>query len=309
MEQGIRIRTVILLWPLLLAVSSVHAQSAGDIDTLSQWRVNYEGTTGTYYLYDHYKYYISGTVSVDSLEYYALYRSGFRYGDPNYPPYYNHVYAGALREHENKWYAIDNYGEDILLYDFTLSVGDTVKSWAIPTFIGDTITIGAIDTIMVNGEPRKLFILNHSPMWGGAEYIIEGIGAQSGLFEWMTFFEWSSDLLCYAIDYIPLWQNQLYPNECDLDVSLNESSRSIKVSTYPNPFNTSTTIEYELYTISNIQFTVYNVMGEAVHLEEHALMPPGSHKVTWSPGHLPGGLYYAVLKSEDGVSVVKMIKQ
>jgi hypothetical protein len=81
------------------------------------------------------------------------------------------------------------------------------------------------------------------------------------------------------------------------------------LTAYPNPFTTSTTIEYELKEISNIQFTVYNVMGETVYHAEYSLMPQGSHTVTWSPGHLPEGMYYAVLRSEEGVEVVKMIKQ
>ncbi len=81
------------------------------------------------------------------------------------------------------------------------------------------------------------------------------------------------------------------------------------LTAYPNPFIISTTIEYELKEISNIQFTVYNVIGERVHHAEYSSIPQGLHTVTWSPGHLPGGMYYAVLRSEAGVSVMKMVKQ
>ena len=89
----------------------------------------------------------------------------------------------------------------------------------------------------------------------------------------------------------------------------NNVSNGLHLKTYPNPFTTSTNIEYELNAISNIQFTVYNVMGEEVYRTEESMMPQGRHTVTWSPSHLPKGLYYAVLKSEKGVSVVKIIKQ
>jgi len=82
-----------------------------------------------------------------------------------------------------------------------------------------------------------------------------------------------------------------------------------EVKSYPNPFTITTTIEYELKEISNIQFTIYNVIGEVVYATEDRLMPQGSHTVTWSPSHLPEGLYYAVLRSEEGVRVVKMVKQ
>jgi hypothetical protein len=87
------------------------------------------------------------------------------------------------------------------------------------------------------------------------------------------------------------------------------SSKAPFIALFPNPFNNSTTIEYKLYTKSNIQFTVYNMMGKQVYYLEENSVAPGAHKVTWSPVHLPAGMYYAVLRSGDGVSVVKMVKE
>ena len=86
-------------------------------------------------------------------------------------------------------------------------------------------------------------------------------------------------------------------------------NNSPRISTFPNPFTTSTTIEYELKEISNIQFTIYNAMGEVVYMAEDRMMPQGKHGFTWKPEGLPEGMYYAVLRSEKGVSVIKMIKQ
>lgn len=100
---------------------------------------------------------------------------------------------------------------------------------------------------------------------------------------------WYHDDLLTSIPFIKTQQNGLYA--------------------YPNPFTSSTAIEYQLKDISNIQFTVYNTMGEEIYNEMYSSMPPGSHKVVWSPTHLPGGMYYAVLKSKFGISIVKMIKQ
>ena len=90
---------------------------------------------------------------------------------------------------------------------------------------------------------------------------------------------------------------------------MNEWLSDNELLLYPNPFTNSTTIEYELNEISNIQFTVYNMIGEVVYSTEEGKVIPGIHTVTWSPGHLPGGMYYAVLRSGEGVKVVKMVKQ
>ncbi len=80
-------------------------------------------------------------------------------------------------------------------------------------------------------------------------------------------------------------------------------------NTYPNPFTNSTTIEYELTEPSLVQLTIYNAIGEVVYQAEDCMMQQGSHTVTWSPSLLQGGMYYAVLRSGEGVAVVKMVKQ
>ena len=80
-------------------------------------------------------------------------------------------------------------------------------------------------------------------------------------------------------------------------------------SIHPNPFTTSTTIEYELTEPSHIQLTIYNSIGEEVYKAEDRMMPQGKHSFVWSADRLPQSLYYAVLRSEEWVSVVKMVKQ
>jgi len=78
---------------------------------------------------------------------------------------------------------------------------------------------------------------------------------------------------------------------------------------YPNPFTTSTTIEYELIEPTHVNLTIYNAIGETIYEAEDRLMPIGKQTFIWSAESLPEGLYYAVLRSGEGVSVVKMFKQ
>lgn len=92
-------------------------------------------------------------------------------------------------------------------------------------------------------------------------------------------------------------------------VGVPEQEEDLLLSGYPNPFTTSTTIECELTEPSHIQLTIYNAIGEEVYQAENRLMPVGKHTFIWSPESLPEGMYYGVLRSEEGVSVVKMVKQ
>jgi len=80
------------------------------------------------------------------------------------------------------------------------------------------------------------------------------------------------------------------------------------IRSYPNPFTATTTIEYELQQPSTVQITIYNHLGKQV-----AGFPPGhkgqgKHKFSWQPRNLPAGVYYCVLRTENGMKTTKMIK-
>ena len=92
-------------------------------------------------------------------------------------------------------------------------------------------------------------------------------------------------------------------------VGVSETPDKGEISVYPNPFTTSTTIEYELTEPSHVQLTIYNAIGEVVYKAKDRLMPQGKHIFIWTADRLPDGLYYAVLRSEEVVEVVKMVKQ
>lgn len=92
-------------------------------------------------------------------------------------------------------------------------------------------------------------------------------------------------------------------------VGIPESLIGSQLSTYPNPFTTSTAIEFELTESTQVILTIYTHMGQVVEEIVDMRLSPGSYTYTWTTEGLPQGLYYAVMRSEDGVAVIKMIKQ
>jgi hypothetical protein len=78
---------------------------------------------------------------------------------------------------------------------------------------------------------------------------------------------------------------------------------------YPNPFTKSTNITYELTEPSQVQVVIYNTIGESIYVVVDGMMPEGKHIHIWTAGQLSPGLYYAVIKTKESVSVLKMIKQ
>jgi len=82
---------------------------------------------------------------------------------------------------------------------------------------------------------------------------------------------------------------------------------TLQVNKYPNPFNTSTTIEYELKQPETIRVTFYNQFGKQMEVIEES-QSQGLNKVVWIPGTLSDGIYYYRLKAGEQVASGKLVK-
>ncbi len=76
---------------------------------------------------------------------------------------------------------------------------------------------------------------------------------------------------------------------------------------YPNPFSTSTTLVYELQQPTTVQITIYNYLGEQVEVIRQT-QSAGKQQVLWIAEGLPAGIYFCVLKTNEGTKTMKMIK-
>ncbi|MBT3233760.1 MAG: T9SS type A sorting domain-containing protein [Calditrichaeota bacterium] len=64
---------------------------------------------------------------------------------------------------------------------------------------------------------------------------------------------------------------------------------------FPNPFNSSTTISYELSQPSFVSLNVYNPTGQIITTLKNGYLQNGAHSINWNSGNLPSGLYYITL--------------
>ena len=329
MEQGIRIRMLILLWLLMSGVSSIQAQSYYTLpDSNATWIMAEKYNPATFFHEFGLNPFQDDTL-INSNTYHKIYLK-----HEGWSP----EYAGAYRsESDGKTYFVSAFPNDTneyLLFDFSADVNDTINDIVVhgPLYA----PLGAFD-VVVDSIKNKLSgqynlkclylspIPPFPPYYDGNPLIwVEKIGClnggifnywECGLYLWTlrcmsaddTTFYFSTSLNCFFSEGFDLTYEQ---GSCEIPVSIAESeSHYSTLETYPNPFTTSTTIEYELKEISNIQFTIYNVIGEVVYMTEDRMMPQGKHSFTWTADRLPKGLYYAVLRSEEGVSVIKIIKQ
>ena len=76
---------------------------------------------------------------------------------------------------------------------------------------------------------------------------------------------------------------------------------------YPNPFNPSTTIRYELPTATRVSLAVYDVRGSLVARLVDAEQPAGRHEVLFEPRGLASGVYLAHLRVGGQVRTMRML--
>ena len=60
---------------------------------------------------------------------------------------------------------------------------------------------------------------------------------------------------------------------------------------YPNPFNPSTIISFDLINADRVSLEIFDIAGRQVASLLNGYMIPGSHQVNWNPGNLSSGLY------------------
>ncbi len=81
---------------------------------------------------------------------------------------------------------------------------------------------------------------------------------------------------------------------------------------YPNPFNPTTTLRFDLPEVSDMTLTIYNMLGQKVRTFDYHNTSAGYHSVTWDATNDLGqqvgaGVYLYQLQTKDFVKTRKMV--
>ena len=66
---------------------------------------------------------------------------------------------------------------------------------------------------------------------------------------------------------------------------------------YPNPFNPSTTIRYDVPETSTVRLTVFDGLGRSVEVLGAWRLAPGTYSATWDPRAVPSGVYFVRMEA------------
>jgi len=104
---------------------------------------------------------------------------------------------------------------------------------------------------------------------------------------------------------IKWWEN-------DGIVGINENISSkdttpLLLRCYPNPFNTSTTINYEVKTGGKVKLSVFDTYGNERSILVDQFLPPGFYNSRLKGDDFDKGIYYYPMKSGNSIQTKKMI--
>jgi hypothetical protein len=76
---------------------------------------------------------------------------------------------------------------------------------------------------------------------------------------------------------------------------------------YPNPFNPSTTIKYQIPKSGLVTLKVYNVLGKEITTLVNEEKSVGSYEITFDASGLSSGIYFYKLSADNFQQTKKMI--
>lgn len=218
----------------------------------------------------------------------------------------NMTYYAALRENSTKqvFVKLKDYYDEILIYDFSLNIGDTIHSNSPYGYLSyQTNTISDIDTIeLENNQFRRRFRINDT-----GEYWIEGIGSNRGLFYPITesLIGTANDLLCFKQNDTIIYLNNPECDKCFCSLAtaiLEITKKSNILKIYPNPGTSEIFIEPPFEKgLSTIN--MYNSNGNLINTINASSFP-----IKLKIKDLPFGIYFIRVIRGELVYEQKFIK-
>lgn len=113
----------------------------------------------------------------------------------------------------------------------------------------------------------------------------------------------------FDMDVLYLDDFTLVDNSVAIGIAENDFVNGVKLGqNSPNPFNTFSTINYELASKSEVALSVYDVTGKKVAEQTEGTQSAGAHTIKVNASNLSAGVYYYSLKvGENNSSAKKMV--
>ena len=181
---------------------------------------------------------------------------------------------------------------------------DSLATTGLPIYVTELDIDGPSDAIQLQDYQRIFPTLYEHPgvqgitLWGwrpglwrndqGA-YIINQDGTERPALVWLRDYLDTVNVVVSADDVVKV------PSQFSLE------------NNYPNPFNPTTTIGYEVPSTSKISLKVYNVLGQEVATLFEGVRQAGHYKAVFDASKLTSGVYFYRLSANNFVATKKLM--
>ncbi|MCB0805236.1 MAG: T9SS type A sorting domain-containing protein [Bacteroidales bacterium] len=242
-------------------------------------------------------YKISGDTVIDNKAYKKVFKS-----EEEFPVSWQY-WGGMREENQEAWYiGINNYPES-KIYDFDLSVGDTIN------FIFDFQPM-AVDSIVfkeINGEDRKHIYFSYPNMGYTKECWIEGIGSNRGILQSGTagFVGGWTWMMCKSENQQLIYMNPDYETCYMISTGIEDNRSGSKLRVYPNPAKGNFFVRLPDNISGNeCILKMYNAQGE---LFEQINATTGDDRFILDSQKFPKGMYLIKVETESRVFTSKVV--
>jgi hypothetical protein len=176
--------------------------------------------------------------------------------------------------------------------------------WRFPIHVGYALSEGT-DTVFrySEGSPE---ILSHESYCQNPRIYFDSLWfrTDSGLTEW----RWE-----HCIDYLDFGGEAFGSARLisaiitSVDEPVSLPSRTRLITNYPNPFNGTTTIGYDLEKGGPVSLTLYDMNGRLILSVDEGYKNPGNHSITLKEEGLSSGVYFVQLQTTDVIQVGRLI--
>jgi hypothetical protein len=248
--------------------------------------------------------YFDGDSTLNGFDYSKLYSSGVvneynSFGSLGSSTSFNHILYALIREDSSKHIFSYSDGSDYLIYDFNLSLNDTLDPHAYRYILAEGTYVSSIDSVLIGITIHKRYHLSVPNLAVDYISLTEGVGSSFGLLNFMGYaLEQSKKLNCFRNnegDYILDSANCKY-------VDVGQVNYDEFILVYPNPVSDIINVKLEnlrakkiiLSDIFGNEIFCFNKLEDDIQIDISYLIP---------------GMYFITFETEFGTIFKKFVKE
>jgi hypothetical protein len=105
-----------------------------------------------------------------------------------------------------------------------------------------------------------------------------------------------------------VWKRPLAEMVTSIDKPIQKNPYTFALEqNFPNPFNPTTIIRYRLHEVSDVNLSIFNLLGQKVATLISEKQNAGNYGVEWNAGHCAGGVYFYKISTAQGFTQTKKL--